>query len=563
MKFKHIVVVHGIGDQKSNETVIGFMNEFIRSMPDDIRKEVDIHNLLSERMRAAIVAHTHPGEQDGALKRAVGHHLEPAYLTIGKKGCPPDYAIAFSEVYWQPVTNKYLVDNVQPPIPIFTWAHSVNTRLFHGGPDFRRAREAIDNLEKMLDLIKRLAAIYKKSGELATILERFLGDVQMYVESWQLRQEINQEFFNVLDSDEAVAARILGLLKDHHKEAPERIEKCDWASHDIYVIAHSEGTVVSYFSLVQAAAEREDKAGKHKWLDRVSGLVTMGSPLDKHYSIWENRFLLNNLKTTFKKKIEWYNYADVSDPVGKCLDVLVKDAPGMDANRMFDVKFDEAFARYPIPGKAHTDYWMDREIHLDILHKVMGIGEPRTKKVKSKWWGHHWIMSSLDYAAWATGRLATVCVLVFFMGMLCVPIRLKWPEIGAELHWLWPHLRWMALSVVAGMVLLKLIGWVQDRRTDPPSRALEAACGLLYIAMLLVAALRFDIFDKNYPGGMALMEWIGYLGGLVVTGLVWRLHTVVHKGLVQMWRYTTGWKDKSIETTSPEAARLLGRPEEA
>jgi len=48
--------------------------------------------------------------------------------------------------------------------------------------------------------------------------------------------------------------------------------------------------------------------------------------------------------------------------------------------------------------------------------------------------------------------------------------------------------------------------------------------------------------DPKNP--VAVKDYLGYLSGLLVTSLVWKLHTVIHKGLVQMWRYTTGWKGK-------------------
>jgi hypothetical protein len=39
---------------------------------------------------------------------------------------------------------------------------------------------------------------------------------------------------------------------------------------------------------------------------------------------------------------------------------------------------------------------------------------------------------------------------------------------------------------------------------------------------------------------LEVKDFIGYVTGFVVTVLAWRLHTCVHKGLVQMWRYTKG-----------------------
>jgi hypothetical protein len=524
MEFKHVVVVHGIGDQKSNETVIGFMNEFIRSMPEEIRKQVHIHNLVGGPVDTPRVG-------------------QPAYITIGDRNAP-DYVIAFSEVYWQPVTNKYLEVFHQPPIPIFPWAHSVNTRLFHGGAGYRKAREAIDNLETMLGLIRRLATIYKKSGQLADILEKFLGDVEMYVESRELRDDINQRFFDILERDDAIAEEVAWLVAK-----PQ--QTIEFESRKIYVVAHSEGTVVAYFSLVQAAGEREANESRRTWLPRVSGLVTMGSPLDKHYSIWQNRFVKFTLDNALAKKIDWYNYADRSDPVGMDLDVLRKDAAGnidpeTDANKMFVLQFDKGFARYPIPGKAHTDYWTDREIHLDILHKVLGIGGTRTKEVKSRWWGHRWIMSPLDYAAWAAARLVTIAALIFFFTKILEVVRQKLPAAGewlANLVGWMPELPWLVIVVVAAVALLKFVGWIEHRFTDSFSRKLQLVRRVLFILILAAASLKIAVSLPNKEP-LELKDAVGFLSGLVVTSLLWKLHTVIHKGLIQMWRYTTGWKGK-------------------
>src|SRR5260370_17643197 len=110
----------------------------------------------------------------------------------------------------------------------------------------------------------------------------------MCVESDRVGKDINQKYFGILKQDGDVRDRIFELLKKHCQTvAPE--------SHDICIVAHSEGTVVSYFSLVQAALERESDPGLHPWLPRVSGFVTMGSPLDKHYTIWKNPFFKRTL----------------------------------------------------------------------------------------------------------------------------------------------------------------------------------------------------------------------------------------------------------------------------
>src|SRR5437016_10035727 len=90
--FKHLVIVHGIGDQQMNETIINFMNEFVRAMPDAIRNTVDVHNLVEREDPGK-------GSPDPPKSR-------PAYLLLDDSG--KGYVIGFSEVFWQPVTNEYL-----------------------------------------------------------------------------------------------------------------------------------------------------------------------------------------------------------------------------------------------------------------------------------------------------------------------------------------------------------------------------------------------------------------------------------------------------------------------
>ena len=43
-------------------------------------------------------------------------------------------------------------------MPIFVWAHSINTRFLREGWKFHTAREVIDNLERLLGLAQKLAA---------------------------------------------------------------------------------------------------------------------------------------------------------------------------------------------------------------------------------------------------------------------------------------------------------------------------------------------------------------------------------------------------------------------
>lgn len=447
---KHIVVVHGIGDQAPNETALNFMNHFLRALPEGPGYSVEVDNLIEsvDDIRGAAPA--------GAPARS----FRPAFLVFTSDHAKRNYVIGFSEVYWQHITNAYLARNEgAPPIPIFIWAHSVNTRMLGHTARFEEVRSVIDNLETMLGLVSKLAVIFRKSETFLKILNRFLGDVQMYTESEEIRAEINARFCNVLARATDFAGRTV-------KELPGA--GFTSTSPDVYVVAHSEGTVVAYSALVEAACRGES------WLENVRGLVTIGSPLDKHYTIWRNRFKLDKFSGPPREpKILWHNYWDQSDPVGYGLRALFQP-PDSDARKLFDLCCDTGFTRYPIPGLAHVGYWSDTAIHEDIINRVMQLAPTRPHTtVESKWWGK--LQPIGDVFLHLLLRVLTLAAVLFFLYKLLAP-------------------------------LPSLDGQIKDA--------------------------------------------LGHLTGLVVSILVWKLHTTVHRGLLQMWRYTKG-----IDTAATLAIR--------
>jgi hypothetical protein len=42
------------------------------------------------------------------------------------------------------------------------------------------------------------------------------------------------------------------------------------------------------------------------------------------------------------------------------------------------------------------------------------------------------------------------------------------------------------------------------------------------------------------PPSQDIKDYLGWATGLVTTALIWKLHTALHKGLVQLWRYGLG-----------------------
>jgi hypothetical protein len=529
--YKHIVVVHGIGEEQLNETGVNFMNELCRSLPDE-SGTLSVVNLVS---------------RDTPL--LVKGHSVPAYVVFTTTG-GDSYYIGFSEVYWQPITKGYLATHQKRlPVPTFTWAHSINSRIRgvdRAGQSLSGWREAIDNAETLLGLLNQLAVISKKTKLFSRIMRDFLGDVQMYAEVDPIHNDVNGVFGDALD-DIAVTRQKIGVPFD---------------SAEIYIVAHSEGTVVSWKSLMLARSAEAPPA----WLDEIKGLVTLGSPIDKHHLVWGEQNFPANMAPPQATKIRWWNFWDYSDPVGHSLDGIFP-APGAAENNQFERVFDAGFARYPIPGVAHVDYWRDVNIYHRIIQEVMQIPAgfaPWQMETGSRWWGHWWLMSLAARVAYGLGRAVEAVAVVYFLSRLIAPVRsellemLPWIKSLLALAKDWPFatrtvpgLRWvdMAIWVLGPAAVWKvvwdgLLGGFQDRILNLESQfRVERVAMTIWSAVLLFAALNIQIAPDT-----TVKDYVGWAIGLLVTILIWKVHTAVSKGLVQLWRYgkgCTAFKDRS------------------
>ena len=124
-------------------------------------------------------------------------------------------------------------------------------------------------------VLERLFLLAEKAGlftfEFRELLDDYLGDVQVVAEFRAGREEI--------------LAAFTALLANVNKGHPDA---------EIYLVAHSEGTVVSLLGLLQAIQEEDPK--KQEWLHRIRGFMTLGSPIDKHLTLWPELFELSGKK---------------------------------------------------------------------------------------------------------------------------------------------------------------------------------------------------------------------------------------------------------------------------
>ena len=587
-QFKHIVVVHGIGDQAPNETVLGFMNEFIRALPTEGFK-VTVDNLIEnvDAIKDSVNITSDRKEHFNTIAPLRSFHPSYFIFTDLKKNIR--HVIGFSEVYWKQIPDEYIKQNSENlPIPIFTWAHSVNTRLQGSPRRYHLAQDAINNIEKLLKLSRLFAVFGKKSDTYDNIVKKFLGDVQVYAESDKIRQDINNRFLEVMarvdEFQHIIKTKVQAKWNDPNINVPN-------SKHEIYVVSHSEGTVISLNSLVQAAILAKgsqsynspdyiplfqfeeklvkfygNKAKASEWLGLVKGFVTLGSPIDKHYTIWSHRFrtdILTNHSDHNNPKIPWFNYWDQNDPVGYGLKEIFPATTDnqTDASKLFDRKFDCGFIRYFIPGLAHVGYWNDNSIYENIIHEVMNLGTTRKggTVVKNKWWAR--FQQPIEAGAYILVRLLTLSIMIFYFSALLDPIKKHlycWNEYFATVVNSVVCVYDVDIEVKYGgviVVLLLLIKglWqlysskravgesVEKALSGVPSKIIFAVRGIL-IGLLVITsfALCLSLKLPVSNASATISDYLGYLAGFGIFCLVWRLHTVVHRGLIQMWHYTSG-----------------------
>jgi hypothetical protein len=154
---------------------------------------------------------------------------------------------------------------------------------------------------------------------------------------------------------------------------------------EIYIVSHSEGTVVAFLGLLTAAHRYQPPAGgreeRYGWIKQVRGLMTIGSPIEEHLILWPELFQPFEARSASRykpespeRRIRWRNYYDNGDPIAYR---LVEAADWIERNKWDEVfEFDRSkhefvFSRYPFPGKAHNDYWDDPEVFGHFIEDVV------------------------------------------------------------------------------------------------------------------------------------------------------------------------------------------------
>lgn len=433
---RYVVVVHGIGQQRKNESVRPVIQRFAEARSQTGRRLGDpvTLGLLASHLRQAPV-----GAFDAALEQGwielegipqrpdLGR--EPPF--VGRDAATPGHNLRFVDLHWSTVMDDQFGAFGEDTAD---WTRSLIDRL-----EIREAPAWIrDVLHVMRNGVVPLQQLLRRRDPDAAerIFDRFLGDVQLYGEYRATRGMAVRRFHE----------RLAGLEAAHYA-AEARTGRAPRDPRFV-VIGHSLGSVLSFdallFAHIRRGGDREallrllPEYGRNPstkdedarfpaldWIRNVDALVTLGSPIDKFLVMWWLNYAhlvrpgewadpdVLQARALADGRIAHYNYCDEQDPVGHNLEVAY--TPGTVVAQVFDKREDVVYTRYAVPGLAHVGYWSDGDLFRRILDLAVD-GRSLAEAAPVAW-----------FRPW-------VCVQSYAWSYLVVPL-VGWAAASAALTW--------------------------------------------------------------------------------------------------------------------------------
>lgn len=375
---KIIVAIHGVGSQRRSDTIRTVAHRF--------------GGLYEPSLPVMSLGYFNVGGAD---------EVHVSQLDVERNH--PLWNVGFIEIYWADVPRSVVMqgDTLEESK---AWGRTIIGRaqdlyrkeIAQSGcrltdADFALTAGVIEEIVESIALMENLMWALGKAGilkfNLSSLLTDYVGDVQLVAEFQGYRKQIIERFHDAM-------TQILCWFAKEHPDDPE-----------IYVIAHSEGTVISFLAMLEALSMPVGSSSKNKnggtigyeWIKFVRGFMTIGSPIDKHILLWPKLWagkqlvsegyngLVSNGSVQMSKKpsggdgielpssIKWRNYYDYGDPIGFQLDTARAYLSQQQCGAFeFDVHLhDIGFSRYWFPGKAHNDYWDDTNLFRHFVDDVV------------------------------------------------------------------------------------------------------------------------------------------------------------------------------------------------
>lgn len=395
---KFVVVVHGIGAQRKFETTLSLINGIHGAHRDGNNdKEWKIRGPeMTSKSLAQLRSHA---DANNGLVALQDFSPEAAAKF-------PNKEIIFVDCCWSPILEEHASGT-----QIWKGAANVNgvsastsdwtkkliyrflnryPKLLEGAPaDDGETGLSADAQKSTIGLLFAVRSIALRIEFLtglrfqslrALIFDRYISDVHIYADSGTARVKAVSALFHCMEK--IVDA---GLREDD----------------EICVVAHSLGTVMTRDALT-AAAVLATSDGPNKeaclraldnpdvlpkiselnspiWFSHVKSWVTLGSPIDKFYTLWPESFRFANVnaenidkssdKSKVIAKIDHYNFAEEQDPVASRLGVVRKSPV---YNAIFESRASNEYCHESIFGVAHVAYFYDHTIMKSVLAIASG-----------------------------------------------------------------------------------------------------------------------------------------------------------------------------------------------
>jgi hypothetical protein len=377
---KIFVAVHGIGDQIGYETVL--------SVAGQVAGYYGIAQSLP-------VGRFYPA----ALPKDADLRPMPVLMST-----PPDpgalVGFGFGEVYWagiarRPAKDGFVLEETKK------WARTISGRValramaIQGEDGALPEREqlrlvtVLDELIETVFIFERLCYLAEKAGffkfNLRALLSDFVGDVQLVADFGAYRSTILNEFNSVMNAAAKLAPPTAGsaIASDEPNDPlvwPTTIGRpasnsttASNVSNDLYIVAHSEGSVLAFLALLTALSD--PTKDEHAWIRSVKGVMTIGSPIEVHHLLWPELWQRVPGPDQLSPHagapvIAWRNYLDHGDPIAYTLTQTIgwMHANGFDRHLKLE---QHPFSRSYLPGKAHTDYWNDEAVFGHFIETVV------------------------------------------------------------------------------------------------------------------------------------------------------------------------------------------------
>ena len=344
-------------------------------------------------------------EPDGANRRVPGlrHVGLPAALPLGRFSARRDRRGVPARARPRPAARLRLRRDLlgrRPPRPRRRQTHPRGTPEV--GQDTRRAATAHARLDPGARSRPRDAGL--KDEHVEVLLEEVIQGVTVADRVALLADKAGLFKFDLkkLLNDYVNDVQVVTEFEDVPRAAPGDLRGRPGEVHryfynsDLYIVAHSEGTVVSFMGLLKGPLERGDSQHLRDgaaWVTRVRGYMTIGSPLNKHVFFWPELF------DRYEAPRRTPRPAVPADPLEELLRLRGPDRlrpwPGR-ANWMerqgekdpaeggpavgpvLRLRARRRLRVHPLllPGAAHNDYWNDPHVFGHFLQNVVEADHP-------------------------------------------------------------------------------------------------------------------------------------------------------------------------------------------